>query len=106
MFDMAKMMAQAKKVQDKMAKIQDDLEHLEVTGKAGGGQVKVVCNGKFEFKSVFIDPALLAKGDSGMVEDLMLAALKDCTDQIMKHTQDKMESLTAGLNIPGLKLPF
>lgn len=106
MFDMAKMMAQAKKVQDKMAKIQDDLEHMEVVGKAGGGQVKIVCNGKFEFKSVSIAPELVLKGDAGMIEDLVHAALKDCTDQIMKHTQDKMESLTAGLNIPGLKLPF
>lgn len=106
MFDMAKMMAQAKKVQDKMGKIQEELEEMEVVGKAANGQVKVICNGKFEFKSVTIAPELLASGDAAMLEDLVLTALKDAHEQIMKLTQEKMSALTAGLNIPGLKLPF
>ena len=104
MFDMAKMMAQAKKVQDRMNNIQEELGEMEVTGTAGGDKVKVVCTGKFEFKSVHIDPSVA--GDAAMLEDLMLTALKDASDQIMKLTQDKMKALTAGINIPGLKLPF
>lgn len=106
MFDMAKMMAQAKKVQDRMNGIQDELASLTVVGQAGGGQVKVTCNGKFEFSKVEIAPELLSSGDAGMLEDLVLMALKDGTGQILKVTQDKMSALTSGINIPGLKLPF
>ena len=106
MFDMAKMMAQAKKVQDKMQSIQEELADLQVTGTAGGGKVKVTCNGKFEFLKVEIAPELAQGGDNAMLEDLVLSALKDGTSQIMKITQDKMSALTAGINIPGLKLPF
>jgi DNA-binding YbaB/EbfC family protein len=106
MFDMAKMMAQAKKVQDKMGKIQEDLEKLEVTGKSANGLVSVTCNGKFEFQAVTIDPAFLTSSSAEQVQVSVLEALQNATEQIVNQTQEQMASLTAGLNIPGLKLPF
>jgi DNA-binding protein YbaB len=63
----------------------------------------VVCNGKFEFKSVTISKE--AAGDAEMLQDLVLAALKDAAEKVNNSAEQKMSSLTSGLNIPGLKLP-
>jgi nucleoid-associated protein EbfC len=103
-FDFGKIMKQAQEMQKKMAGIQDELEQMEITGTAGGGAVVILSNGKFEFKSIKINPDALT--DVGLLEDLILAALQDINEQITKLAEDKMSGLTAGLNIPGLKLPF
>lgn len=102
-FDIQKMMKQAQKMQEQMGSIQAELEAMEVTGVAGGGAVKVTCNGKHEFSKIEISPE--AFEDKDMLEDLILAALKDATNQVSNQAESKMSSLTAGLNIPGLKLP-
>lgn len=105
MFDMAKMMAQAKKVQDRMTSIQDELAQLTLTGKSSDGLVTITCTGKFEFTGVSVDPAAM-NGDASAMEARISEALQDVTNQIMSITEGKMKELTAGINIPGLKLPF
>jgi nucleoid-associated protein EbfC len=104
MFDIAKMMAQAKKVQDRMGSIQEELAGMEVTGKSKNGKVSVTCNGKFEFTNVVIAPD--AVGNAAELQVWVLEALQDATTQILGITEGKMKELTAGINIPGLKLPF
>ena len=97
------MMKQAQKMQDQMKDIQEEMERSEFTGTAGGGAVTVTCNGKYEFTSVKISPEVM--GDKDMLEDLMLAALKDVSNKVTDTMEQKMSKITAGLNIPGLKLP-
>ncbi len=105
MFDIQKMMKQAQEMQGKMQKVQDELAVTDIEGSAGGGSVTVVCNGKVEFKSIKISPDVA--GDAEMLEDLILTALKDATDKATKMTEEKMQAVTGGLNIPGMpKLPF
>jgi len=103
MFDIQQMMKQAQKMQDKMAAVQKELEAATFTGTAGGGAVSVTCNGKYEFSAVKISPD--AAADPEMLEDLMLAALKDASSKVSKAMEEKMSAVTAGMNIPGLKLP-
>lgn len=103
MFNIQQMMKQAQKMQDQMKDIQEEMERSEFTGTAGGGAVVIVCNGKYEFISVKISPD--AMGDKDMLEDLMLAALKDVSNKVTETMEKKMSKITAGLNIPGLKLP-
>ena len=103
MFDIAKMMSQAKKVQDQMVKIQDELASSQMEGQSADGKVTISCNGKFENWNVQIDPSL---NDSAIIQAGVQQALEQLTERIMSKTQDKMSSLTQGLNIPGLKLPF
>ncbi|MCE3235211.1 MAG: hypothetical protein K0Q50_1391 [Vampirovibrio sp.] len=103
MFNIQQMMKQAQKMQDQMKDIQEEMERSEFTGTAGGGAVTVTCNGKYEFTSVKISPEAL--GDKDMLEDLMLAALKDVSNKVTETMEQKMSKITAGLNIPGLKLP-
>ena len=101
MFDMAKMMSQAKKMQDQMVKIQEELANAIFEGKSSCGRVIVSCSGKFENWKVDIASGLDSK-DCGK---LVVEALEELTKSIMEQTQSKMGALTKGLNIPGLKLP-
>jgi DNA-binding YbaB/EbfC family protein len=103
MFNIQQMMKQAQKMQDQMKDIQTEMERSEFTGTAGNGAVTVVCNGKYEFVSVKITPEGMA--DRELLEDLMLAALKDVSNKVTETMEQKMSKVTAGLNIPGLKLP-
>jgi nucleoid-associated protein EbfC len=104
MFNLQQMMKQAQKMQDQMKDVQAEMENTRFTGTAGGGAVTVSCNGKYEDWKVEISPE--AASDASMIEDLMQAALKDLTSKINGAMEGKMSSITAGLNIPGLKLPF
>ncbi|HEY9744811.1 MAG TPA: YbaB/EbfC family nucleoid-associated protein [Oculatellaceae cyanobacterium] len=104
MFNLQKMMQQAQKMQNDMKKVQEEMENSQFTGSAGGGAVTVTCNGKYEFLSVKISEE--AAKDREMLEDLLLAALKDTSSKVSAAMEQKMSSITAGLNIPGLKLPF
>ena len=98
---MSNIYKQAQKMQKDMKKVQDELENLQIEGQAGGGIVKVVVNGKKEPKNVIIDDSIL-KEDKDMVEDLILAAMKNAFDNAEKESSEKMKSVTGGMpNIPG-----
>ena len=105
--DMAKMMNKAQEMQGKMAKIQDDLEQVEVHGEAGAGLVKISANAKGEVKSLDIDPTILIASEKEVVEDLIIAALNDALTKGQEAKQKELSKLTEGLNLPpGIKLPF
>lgn len=103
MFNMQQMMKQAQKMQDQMKGVQEEMERSEFTGTAGGGAVTVTCNGKYEFLSVKIKEDAMT--DRDMLEDLVLAALQDASNKVTETMEQKMAKITAGLNIPGFKLP-
>lgn len=105
--DMAKLMKQAQEMQSKMEDAQARLEDVTVEGEAGAGMVKVTMTAKSEVKSVSIDPALFVPDDREVVEDLIVAALKDAQVKAAEAAQSEMGKVTDGLNLPaGMKLPF
>jgi len=106
MFNIQQMMKQAQKMQDQMKDVQAEMEKTEFTGTAGGGAVSITCNGKYQFLNVKISPEATSNGDAGMLEDLIQLALNDLSTQVTGAMESRMSSITAGLNIPGLKLPF
>ena len=98
---MSNIYKQAQKMQKDMKRGQEELENLKIGGQAGGGIVKVVVNGKKEPKSITIDDSIL-KEDKDMVEDLILAAMKNAFDNAEKESAEKMKSVTGNMpNIPG-----
>lgn len=102
----AGLMQQAQKMQERMAKAQEQLASMEVEGQAGAGMVKVTMTGKHAVKRVQIDPALMTE-DRDMLEDLVTAAMNDAVHRVEVMTQEQMGSLTAGMQLPpGMKLPF
>ena len=103
--NIAGLMQQAQKMQQEMQKAQEELANMVVTGEAAGGLVKVTMTGKHAVKRVEIDPSLL--DDQEMLEDIVTAAVNDAVNRIQAETQDRMSSMTAGINLPpGMKLPF
>jgi DNA-binding YbaB/EbfC family protein len=105
--DMAKMMKSAQELQAKMAQMQEDMNALIVTGEAGAGLVKATCTAKGELKSLDIDPSIFNSDDKEVVEDLILAAVKDAQAKAAERAQQEMANLTDGMGLPkDMKLPF
>ncbi len=105
--DMAKMMKQAQEMQSKMAQMQEDLENVMVTGESGAGLVKATATAKGELKGLDIDPSIFNGDDKEVVEDLILAAIKDAQGKANERAQEEMAKMTEGLGLPpGVKLPF
>ena len=105
--DMAKMMKAAQEMQGKMAQMQEELNTMTVTGESGAGLVKATCTCKGELKALDIDPSIFNADDKEVVEDLILAAIKDAQSKAAEKAQAEMGKLTEGLGLPaGVKLPF
>ena len=105
--DMAKMMKQAQEMQGKMAQMQDDLENIMVEGVSGAGLVKATATAKGELKGLNIDPSIFNGDDKEVVEDLILAAIKDAQSKATARAQEEMGKMTEGLGLPpGMNLPF
>lgn len=86
--DMGQMMRQAREMQAKLQKLQEELGHREVQGTAGGGLVTVTLNGRAEIVRVKIDPS--ATSDVEMLEDLLTAAFRDAHRQVQELAQSEM----------------
>jgi nucleoid-associated protein EbfC len=107
MKDLLGLMGKAKEMQAKFEAMQDEIATLEATGQAGGGLVTVTLSGKFEMKSLKIDPSLFKEDEVEILEDLLLAAHNDAKGKVEAVMQQKTRELTAGMPIPpGMKLPF
>ena len=105
--DMAKMMKAAQEMQSKMAQLQEDLATMTVEGRSGAGLVTAVCTAKGELKSLDIDPSIFNPQEKEVVEDLILAAIKDAQAKAAERSQQEMARLTEGLGLPAdMKLPF
>jgi nucleoid-associated protein EbfC len=105
--DMAKMMKAAQDLQGKMASLQEDMAKIVVTGESGGGLVKARATAKGDLTGLEIDPSIFVASEKEVVEDLILAAIKDAQAKAAIRNQQEMAKLTDGLGLPpGMKLPF
>ena len=105
--DMAGMMKKAQEMQSKMGEMQDELHTIMVVGEAGAGLVKATASAKGDLKSLDIDPSIFNGDDKEVVEDLILAAVKDAQAKAAERAQDEMTKLSEGLGLPkDMKLPF
>ncbi|MEM9639573.1 MAG: YbaB/EbfC family nucleoid-associated protein [Pseudomonadota bacterium] len=105
--DMAGMMKKAQEMQGKMAQLQEDMHNIMVEGSSGAGLVKASCTAKGELKTLDIDPSIFNGDDKEVVEDLILAAIKDAQTKASERAQEEMAKLTEGLGLPAdMKLPF
>ena len=105
--DMAGMMKKAQEMQGKMAELQEEMHNIMVTGEAGAGLVKATCTAKGELKALDIDPSIFNGDDKEVVEDLILAAIKDAQGKASDRAAEEMGKLTEGRGLPaGMKLPF
>lgn len=93
---------QAQKLQDDMEAASKELETKEYVATAGGGAVKVTVTGKMELTKVEISPEVVDPEDVEMLSDLVMAAANEAIRAAAKEKEDKMETISGGLNIPGM----
>ena len=105
--DMGKMMKAAQEMQGKMAEMQENLGNITVTGESGAGMVKATATAKGELTALDIDPSIFNADDKEVVEDLILAAIKDAQVRAQERSAEEMQKLTESLGLPAdMKLPF
>ena len=105
--DMAKMMKAAQEMQGKLAEMQDSLSRMIVIGEAGAGLVRARCTAKGELTGLEIDPAIMVPSEKEVVEDLIVAAIKDAQAKAAAKGQQEMAKMAEGLGLPpDFKLPF
>jgi DNA-binding YbaB/EbfC family protein len=105
MADILGLMKQAAELKSKMEAMQAELDQIEVDGTAGGGLVTVKLTGKGAMKGVKIDDSLMKPDETGILEDLLVAAHADARRKAEALVQERMKSVAGGLPIPpGLKL--
>ena len=95
------LLKQAQDMQKKMKKLDEDLLELRIKGSASGKLVEVEANGKKDILSIKIDPSILNE-DVEMIEDLIMASIKQTYKNVDNEVGDKMNNLTGGMNIPGM----
>ena len=105
--DMAKMMAAAKDMQARVTEMQEKLAGITVTGEAGAGLVRATATAKGELTALEIDPSIFVASEKEVVEDLILAAIKDAQRRAQDRAQSEMARVTQDLGLPpDMKLPF
>ena len=100
--DMNNLMQQAKEMQEKMAKIQQELASKKVTGSAGGGMVTSTVNGQGELLSIEIEKEVISVEEKELLQDLIVAAINDGLRKAKELGKQDMSQLTGGFKIPGL----
>jgi len=98
--NIAKMMQQAKKMQENMKTMQAELASIEVTGEAGGGMVHVLMSGDKMVRRVEIDQALWDEQDKALVEDLVAAAVNHASQKAEELAKEKQQSVMQGMPLP------
>ena len=107
MGDLSKMMEAAQQMQTRMAEMQEGLTRMTVTGEAGAGLVKATATAKGELTALAIDPSIFREQDKEVVEDLILAAIKDAQRRAEGKAAEEMARLTRELGLPAdMKMPF
>ena len=100
--NMQQLAMQAKKIQEEMEKVTQELETKEYKSASGGGAVEVVVNGKLEIQSINIKPEVVDPEDVEMLADLIMAAANEAIREANTEKDQSMEALSGGLNIPGM----
>ncbi len=107
MGDMSKMMKAAQDMQTRMGELQEELRSITVTGESGAGLVKATATAKGELTALDIDPSIFNPDEKEVVEDLILAAIKDAQGKAEARSKDEMGKLAESMGLPrDMNLPF
>ena len=96
------MMNQVQKLQEQLAKAQEELSNLTLEASSGGGVVTVTIDGQQNIQSVKISPEVVNPDDVELLEDLVLTAVREAITKSQEAAAQSLGGLTGGLKIPGL----
>lgn len=100
--EMGNLLKQAQQMQRELDKVKEELRQATVEGTAGGGAVRVVLTGARHVEKVEISEEILKTADKSMLEDLILAALRDGMQRAEDLSQKMMGKVTGGIQLPGM----
>ena len=100
--NMKDILKQAQRMQRDMLKAQEELGTQEFEGAAGGGQVTAKLNGHGDVIGITIKKEVVDPNDVEMLEDLVIAAIRNAKEKVNASSESKMSGLTGGMNIPGM----
>jgi len=98
----AAMMRQIQKMQEDMARVQEEVENATFSASVGGGAVTAECNGKQELLGITISPEVVDPEDVEMLEDLVLAAANEALAKAKEAMEQGMQQAQGGMNLPGM----
>ena len=96
------LLRQAQVMQNKIARLQQEMAEKDVEASAGGGMVKVVMNGRQEMKSITIDKAVMESGDNEMLQDLVMTAVNEAVRVGRANLEREMANISGGIRLPGM----
>jgi DNA-binding YbaB/EbfC family protein len=106
--DIQKMMREAQKLQERMqqdmAKAQEQLAEERIEGSAGGGAVTCVVNGHKQLVSIKIAPSAVDPADVETLQDLVFLAVGNALSGADARAEEVMDKVRGGLKIPGLDM--
>jgi DNA-binding YbaB/EbfC family protein len=102
MKDMQGIIRQAQQMQERLARLQEELAGRTVEASSGGGMVTVVVNGRQEVVSVRIEKEVVSPEDVELLQDLVAGAMNEAISRSRKMMADEMAKITGGMNLPGL----
>ncbi len=102
MKDFQDLIRQAQQMQERMAKLQEELGGRTVEATAGGGMVTVVMNGRQEIVSVRIEKEVVSPDDVELLQDLVRGAVNEAVSRSRKMMAEEIAKITGGMNLPGL----
>ena len=100
--NMQQLARQAQKLQQQMAKAQEELDAREFEATSGGGMVTAKVNGKRELLALTIKPEAVDPDDVEMLEDMVMAAVNEALRTAADTAEREMGKLTGGMGMPGL----
>jgi DNA-binding YbaB/EbfC family protein len=98
----AAMMAKLQKMQEEMARVQEEVENSSFSASVGGGAVTAECNGRHELLGIAISPEVVDPEDVEMLQDLVIAAVNEALAKAGEAMEQAMEAAKGGLNLPGM----
>ena len=102
MRNMNDILRQAQVMQNKIAKLQQEMGERTYEAASGGGMVKAEVSGRQELRRLVIDPKALEGGDVEMLQDLILAAVNEAA-RIARESMDReMNAISGGIRLPGM----
>ena len=93
--DMSRLLEQAAQLQQQVMDAQAELAAAEVEGSAGGGLVRATVTGTGELRSLAIDPSVVDPQDTETLADLVVAAVRDASENASRLAAKSMDPFAA-----------